>query len=488
MSTRNYRTFFLVLGLTIAARIAMFLGTGYSADDAFITYRYAENLAGGHGFEYNPGESVQGTSTPLFTVILAGFSLVFGPQSIPWASRVIGVVADACTVLLVLEVTDPLGSAAQLLAASLFALFPRLVFCFSLGMESPLVVLLMIASWVLQNKGKIPAACGALGVLFLLRVDTILWSALVLGMIVWERKRISIRALVAFFLPVSIWVLFAIATFGSPVPHAVEAKAVSWHHLFGAFEPERVLVGYFPFHGLHDVPPLVRGILCAILVFPAIVILPSLYCRRDPKIIFPFFFLLYNGVFAAARVVMADWYYPPAWIAYAVSLSIAWSWLFARNGVGNVRESIERILTRTLIPVLVLLLAAGIYRWRKDPGEWFQGELVRVGTWLAANARPGSGVLLEPIGVTGWLSKLYVHDEIGLVSPRVIEYRRRFEGSDAWFLDYIEDTKPTYIVLRSRELEENQLFLGHGDGIFRSVQDREWFFSHYSESGGARDP
>jgi hypothetical protein len=72
--------------------------------------------------------------------------------------------------------------------------------------------------------------------------------------------------------------------------------------------------------------------------------------------------------------------------------------------------------------------------------------------------------MLEPIGEIGWVSKLYVRDEVGLVSPRSLEYRRRFDGSDAWFLQYVKDVRPTSIVLQSREIRDNLLFLGHGDG------------------------
>ena len=40
-------------------------------DDAFITYRYADNLRAGKGLVFNPGERVEGTSSLLFTIMLA---------------------------------------------------------------------------------------------------------------------------------------------------------------------------------------------------------------------------------------------------------------------------------------------------------------------------------------------------------------------------------------------------------------------------------
>ena len=49
-------------------------------DDAFITFRYAENLAAGRGLVFNVGERVEGYSNLLHTLMLAALSLVgIGP-------------------------------------------------------------------------------------------------------------------------------------------------------------------------------------------------------------------------------------------------------------------------------------------------------------------------------------------------------------------------------------------------------------------------
>src|SRR5437762_13129041 len=49
-------------------------------DDAYTTLRYAANLANGSGFVYNPGERVWGTTTPLFTLLLAVVGRLVGIQ------------------------------------------------------------------------------------------------------------------------------------------------------------------------------------------------------------------------------------------------------------------------------------------------------------------------------------------------------------------------------------------------------------------------
>jgi hypothetical protein len=45
-----------------------------TVDDAYITFRYARNIASGVGFVYNAGERVLGTTTPAYTLLLAALS------------------------------------------------------------------------------------------------------------------------------------------------------------------------------------------------------------------------------------------------------------------------------------------------------------------------------------------------------------------------------------------------------------------------------
>jgi len=63
----------LVIGLVGLLTAAFW---DYTQDDVFITYTYSRNLAQGNGFVFNPGERVQGTTTPLYTFLMAGVYLV----------------------------------------------------------------------------------------------------------------------------------------------------------------------------------------------------------------------------------------------------------------------------------------------------------------------------------------------------------------------------------------------------------------------------
>ena len=48
----------------------------FTVDDAFISFRYAENVTQGHGLTFNPGERVEGYTNFLWVLILAFFHVL----------------------------------------------------------------------------------------------------------------------------------------------------------------------------------------------------------------------------------------------------------------------------------------------------------------------------------------------------------------------------------------------------------------------------
>lgn len=68
--------------VTFAALFTHFMtANGWLTDDAFISFRYADNLATGNGFVYNIGEHVEGYSNFLWVLLIAlGIKLGFRPE------------------------------------------------------------------------------------------------------------------------------------------------------------------------------------------------------------------------------------------------------------------------------------------------------------------------------------------------------------------------------------------------------------------------
>ena len=80
--------------------ILLLLFNGYSTDDAYISFRYATNLASGHGLVFNPSQvPVEGYTNFLWTVILAGLATVKLP--LPESAAFLGTLFSVAILVLI---------------------------------------------------------------------------------------------------------------------------------------------------------------------------------------------------------------------------------------------------------------------------------------------------------------------------------------------------------------------------------------------------
>jgi len=243
------------LGLALVVVVALLHTQKYRYylfDDAHITFRYAENLATGKGFVYNPGERVEGTSTFLLTVLLAA-ALALGAQPLPVA-QLIGVAATLgilfyvfATVRLVLGRSrgELFGLGAALATA---ASTPLAVYAMS-GLETNLFVCLLCAGlyYYLRDLPRGSSARRwpiALGLACLTRPEGVgfflaLWALgfgrelRVAGALGAALRRAACQA--AWFLAVFGPLLaFRLLYFGELVPNTVIAKSTFQARVLGA--------------------------------------------------------------------------------------------------------------------------------------------------------------------------------------------------------------------------------------------------------------
>jgi arabinofuranosyltransferase len=95
---RDRRLAIAILAVLAAAMCAWY-ARGQLIDDAFISFRYAANLAGGHGLVFNPGDRVEGYTNFLWVLLLSATTWVgFDPEV---ASRLLGAAFSIATVALI---------------------------------------------------------------------------------------------------------------------------------------------------------------------------------------------------------------------------------------------------------------------------------------------------------------------------------------------------------------------------------------------------
>lgn len=457
----------------VVVRILYAEATGLVYEDALVTFRYAENLAAGHGFVFNPGERVLGTTTPLFALLLTPVALLAGAEAIAPAATVVGILCAGIATLLLFRIGRALALpvAVPLGAALLLAVAQEVVAVDVGGMETPLVVALMLGVFVLALEQR-PLAAGAVAAaLVICRVDALLWVGLV-GLQLWAHGgRFPWRGLAAFAGGLLPWAVFAAAYFGSPVPHTIAAKTVAYE-LGPLAERLRALWG--PLHPYQTDVPL-GWILDGFFVSGALVALRR--CR--PLLVPAAFTVLHLGALLFAPSLGA-WYLVPPTVTFFLVASLG-AWALVRGGWSG--PAAARVLGVGIPAGLAVfvLYAASVRTTLSVPflRAFMENErAVRqaMGEWIRDRTPAGATVFAEPIGFLGFHSRRYVWDTVGLVSPRMTAYRRRHPGN-AWFEVALRELRPDLVVLRRFERPENRMFV-HGRPLLGEA-GMAWFDAQY---------
>ncbi|HSK75844.1 MAG TPA: hypothetical protein VLQ45_05255 [Thermoanaerobaculia bacterium] len=427
---------------------------GVHWDDAYITFRFAANLASGDGFVFNPGEPSNGFTSALWTLALAAVALVAGPQSLPAAAQALGVVCHAAaagvTAALVLDRLGRPWIAA--LAGLAIGVNPLLVLLAVSGMETPLALLLIaLALWLYARHGlERPFRLGAvLGLAFLARPESALLAVVIFAVEsgraagAWSRRRrAGLRNLVLYGFAILVvagpWIAGSWWRSGDFLPPTLEGKligrlperhGITYPELAALSASDRARLAAANLRGLFA--PSEGGALAlpAVLGIAAVALSslhPAVRARLRPH--GPL--LLVAGSFTALFLGTLAFLFPLPMPRYAVPLLPA-ATAAAFVGVGSLLPRAEKA------GVFALLLASGAAAGAlllahrafvpHAAAERVRGE---IGRWLAASVPKDSVVALEPIGQIGFTSGLRIVDLGGLVSPEVWPYIARGFHSD----------------------------------------------------------
>lgn len=454
----------IISGLAIAARA---LPGPRTIDDAFITFRYARHWVEGAGLVYNPGEAVLGTTTPLYSFLLASLARFSGggEADFPVLAWVINALADGATCLLLIALGRRLGMAGAGAAAALvWALAPMAV-TFSIGgMETSVFIALMTATFYLHSLDR-PAEAALTGALSLLTRPDALVFLLPLAADRLRRASALRRKdepdcpigwgqAAAFIVPVFLWVAYAVPVYGTPIPHSITAKVAAYH-----LPPEAGLVRLIQHYATpffeHEALG-IRGawILGLWAVYTALFGLGALTAiRRLPSSWAVFAYpWLYFAAFAGANPLIFRWYLAPP-------LPIYFLGIFA--GVARLASDLR---LRPLPMIFAAAAAASTLRaWTLHPDHgpdrpapemaFIRLELLYedVALRLGPQIEPGQVLAAGDIGALGYYTGARILDTIGLITPASVSYYPLPE--DLYVINYaipprlVQDLKPDYLVI-----------------------------------------
>jgi len=210
----------------------------FMSDDAYISFRYAQNLVRGHGLVFNVGERVEGMTNFLWTLWLAlGLKLEVLPET--WA-MVWGIAAYVTSVLALaaihIHLRARVAHRSLPIAAIVWALHPDAHAYATSGLETAaFTALVLVAALALLNAQTRPRAAVLAGALLslasLTRPDGVLFAAIAgAWLFVFAARRTTFDYAIAF---VVIWLPITIVRvryYGEFFPNTYYAKSasVSW--------------------------------------------------------------------------------------------------------------------------------------------------------------------------------------------------------------------------------------------------------------------
>jgi hypothetical protein len=462
-----------VAALCLLALAVRALAGPRTIDDAYITFRYARNLAQGLGFVYNPGQQVLGTTTPLYTLTMA-LAYLTGLLDLPLVALTINALADAATVALLYALGRHF-SGSRLLAAALglaWALSPMSVTFAVGGMETSVVIFFLVASFAAYTAGHSRLSAAAMALAVLTRPDALiaallLFADMALRPLLTQRhapwperlRRLPWTEAAIFLGLLAPWLLFATAYFGSPLPQSIQAKVRAYHldqfsalirflqHYATPFFEHEVLGRFWPAVGL----PL----------YLALYLVGGLRLLRRSGRALPMFLypLLYAAVFAAANPLIFRWYLAPPLPFYFLGILVGLHGLLL--GLAR-RLGGERLTAGAglLVILLVLPLSLNAYTLHPDHGPdrpapemaWFKLELLyqQAAELVRPHLQPGDTIAAGDIGAVGWYSGAPILDTVGLISPEAASYYPLDPSAlvitYAIAPDLIRDRQPEYLI------------------------------------------
>ncbi len=189
------RTGFSLIYLILVSGTLYLILSRWTYDDPFITYRYARNLSQGVGFVYNSGEQVLSTTTPLFTILLAGLYPL--SHDLPQLANLIGAVSLAAGALLIWDLANiwqtPAVGWAGLLLYPTFTLPAA-----SIGSEMPVYIALCLAAFAFYARRRYSLTAFWAALAALTRPDGVLVAVVLAGETLLHRRPIPWRAVLIY--------------------------------------------------------------------------------------------------------------------------------------------------------------------------------------------------------------------------------------------------------------------------------------------------
>ncbi len=441
MTRRETPIIALLIAIAFAARL---LPGPRTIDDAYITFRYARNILAGNGFVYNPGERILGTTTPLYTLLMAAESGLGGRRDassglaagFPELALLTNALADGASIWILYRLGRRLGngSLVGIALAALWAVHPVSVTFAVGGMETSVFVALVLGTFAAYLDGRWRTV-GALAALALLTrpealiVVALLSTDLVLRFFLQPGRRRELRAkdsLADFVIILAPWLIFATLYFGSPIPGSITAKGVAYR-----LAPTQALITFLrtlvvPFSGVGSFD---AGLgLLAIAAYAALFTIGALNAIRRDARSWPLFgfVVVYIGAYIVANPLVFRWYVVPPLPMFLLGIALGW------RAIASTFKQPRAAGALFAAGAIVAVASAIGGWWISDHGSsapsprmaYIKLELtyLEAAEKLKGQANRQTLIAAGDIGAIGYATGARIYDTLGLITPDARRY------------------------------------------------------------------
>jgi len=478
----------LVLAAVVLVASCLYL-TPFLPDDTYISFRYAENLANGHGLSFNPGEPLEAYSNFLWVLICA--ALYRMGMSLPAVAAYIGIVLALCGLFVLWllyrrRVSHPRQLVLPLL---IYATAGPFVLYVVSGMESALFgLLLLLLLYCASRLYERPTTTASLGLgvagllLALTRPEGVIVLPVALAYMAWDARRrglgvgggrLALVSMAVFALGYGAYTVWRVGYFGEWLPTPFMSKGYDAFPFLTAWRKN--FWQYFIAGSFYEAP---YGYFYAALALTSMagVLLTR---ARDAAGDVDRLALLLAFVLAAVYANFVDWmpgmrYHAPLvgllclpMVRAQRMLPEAWwgrkPW---RSGLG------------VALALVILMSGYGLYRLKMRSGIVTQSQrecMIPLAEWLREVVPPNSLLAIGDVGAVPYYSGLRtldIHRE-SLTDPRI--------AREGFTVDYVLQRQPQIVVFNVRGV-----FAAKMDPLHYTLGNDERFRKQYRFMGTVR--
>ena len=427
----------LAVVFTVLVKL-LFLLTHHIQEDAFITWRVAQNLLDYGVIGFNGETKISASTTHLYVFVSYVFNLIFGKENFIYPllifNSLLFTIGSYFLSKLILE--NPVH---QAIFIFLFGILPPSIKISILGMEYGILFFLEMALLYFGFKqNKIWAQILFPILILFTRIDTVIFLGIVfLVDIIWNKK-IRWFYILGGILGVAVLMSFNWFYFGELVNNTIVAKSVTYaKNMSLALQWKYFLMNYGNFWGMLKLPGDFNPFTILVLFFELLAFL-YIVSKRESKNLFIWIIFLFGWtkqlIFISQRSYF-DWYY---WVPQIL--------LFAVILVFVLEQKTYKLWWISLLFIFYILPMAAfqtVHSIATGNGEWNYRR--SIGLFLKDYEKDKNQyILLEPAGYIPYFSGLKAIDEVGLVDKE-IQTEIKKDKANYW-KNTVEKRKPKYLL------------------------------------------